>query len=186
MRQIESRVLQLTGKARTVNTEAGIAGVFHNSTIESHAVHTPLIKIEHVLTITFAIGDDFQAKTGLVFGGPADVFVHFLLGPTGPLHGVGDLLRARVASDDGIAKWFAHVCTLILFCGFKQRPLTPSSANPGTPKLVLAQPVFLHRQTPSGPLSTNRCGPIRLLGYLLDATFESLADSWEYRPHNSF
>src|SRR5215471_12378770 len=108
MRQIEPRVLQLTGEARALNPEPGIAEVLLHRTIESHAIDTPLIKIEHVLTITFPIGDDFQAKTGLVPGCPADIFVHLLLGPTGPLHRIGDLLRARVASDDGIAKWFAH------------------------------------------------------------------------------
>src|SRR5689334_21091242 len=108
MRQIEPRVLQLTGKARTLNTEAGIAEVLLHRTLESHAIHAPLVKIEHVLTITFAIGDDFEAKAGLVPGCPADIFVHFHLSPTGPLHRIGDLLRTRVASDDGIAKWFAH------------------------------------------------------------------------------
>src|SRR5579862_8650117 len=117
MRQIKPRVLQLTDKARTLDTEAGIAEVLLHHAIEGHAIDAPLIKIEHVLTITFTIRDDFQAETGLVPGCPADIFVHFLLSPTGPLHGIGDLLRARVTSYNGIAKCFAHLldsCVVLL------------------------------------------------------------------------
>src|SRR5690349_13579667 len=104
MRQIQPGVLQLTDQARTFDTEAGIAEVLLHRAIEGHSIDTPLIKIEHVFTITFTIRDDLQAETGLVPGCPTDIFVHFFLSPTGPLHGIGDLLRARVTSYNGIAK----------------------------------------------------------------------------------
>src|SRR6185295_13617299 len=95
MSQIQPRVLQLTYKARTFDAETSIAEVLLHCAIESYAIDTPLIKIEHVFTVTFTIRDDFQAETGLVPGCPPDIFVHFLLCPTRPLHGIGDLLRAR-------------------------------------------------------------------------------------------
>src|SRR5215469_17945664 len=108
MRQIQPRVFQLTYETRTFDAEAGIAEVLLHRAIESHAIDTSLIKIEHVFTITFTIGDDFQAETGLVLGCPADILVDFLLTPTGPLHGIGDLLLTRVTAYNGIAKWFGH------------------------------------------------------------------------------
>src|SRR3954451_17363733 len=98
MRQIEPRVLQLTDETRAFDTEASIAKVLVHRTIEGHAIDTPLIKIKHVFTIAFTVGDDFQAETCLVHGCPTDIFVHLFLSPTGPLHGIGDLLLARVTS----------------------------------------------------------------------------------------
>src|SRR5579863_1590953 len=113
MRQIEARVFDPPDHPRTFDAEARGAEGQPRHVLEGHAVDALLIEIVHVLAIGLAVGDDVEPEIGLILRRPTYHVVGLGLAQRRLLHRVGDLRRARIAADDGVAIARGHSLDLL-------------------------------------------------------------------------